>query len=120
VKIEKLFEKELSDSIVEVRRSTEDYEELVFLNKDLAGWNRVLTETFGVPVVSPDGIGRIDPSSEIVPLEDKYVLDLTFLYGGIREGQTLYYSRFDSFELLIMIWPWQDDAHQTLKKIILR
>jgi hypothetical protein len=36
-------------------------------------------------------------------------------FGGIRDGQTLYFGNEDKYSLFAMLWPWQDAEHITLK-----
>ena len=105
MKLEDLVDGELSNTVTEVRQNSLKYEEVVFLIKDLSAWNKILTEKFGPPVNSEKQ-------------SDSTALDLADANGGIRDGQTLYYGTYESTEILIMIWPWQDNKHITLKKII--
>jgi hypothetical protein len=118
MKIENLVGTELCNSINEIRASSENYEELVFFSKDISNWNGILTEKLGPPLISNDKIKVEDSSEEILSSKKDAALKLANSYGGISKGQTLYYGTYNSTVILIMIWPWQDNAHVTLKKVI--
>ena len=105
MKLEDIVDGELSNSVTEIRQNSLNYEEIVFLTKDMSAWDKVLTEKLGPPVNSEKKNGST-------------ALDLADTYGGIRNGQTLYFGTYESMQILIMIWPWQDNKHITLKKII--
>ena len=92
----------------EKRRSTEDYDERVFYNKDIDEWNKVFTDIFGPPT-KPTGT---------IPTEDD--LDLARDYGGIWINQTLFKKESDNVVVVAMLWPWQDKVHTTLKTILLK
>ncbi len=94
--------------VSERRSEKEDYAELVFLNKDAARWDLVLTELFGAPV-KPKGK---KPSREESALTDSY--------GGVQANQVLFKKDCDNGTALAMLWPWQDNAHTTLKIILLK
>ena len=114
-----LVEEELGNSINEIRESSENYEELVFFSKDISHWNRILTEKLGPPLISEENIKIEDSSKEILSSEKDDALKVANSLGGICKGQTLYYGTYNSTVILIMIWPWQDKEHVTLKKVIL-
>jgi hypothetical protein len=38
-------------------------------------------------------------------------------FGGITQGQTLYFRDTGDDTVLAMLWPWQDGLHTTLKVI---
>jgi hypothetical protein len=105
MKLEDIVDGELSNTLTEVRQNSLKYEEIVFLTENMSAWDKILTEKFG-------------PSLNSEKQTDSAVLDLANANGGIRNGQTLYYGIYESKEILIMIWPWQDNKHVTLKKII--
>lgn len=119
MKIENLVGEELCNSINEIRESSENYEELVFFSKDISNWNRILTEKLGPPLISAEEIEIEDSSEEILSSKKDAALKLANSFGGICKGQTLYYGTYNSTVILIMIWPWQDKEHVTLKKVIL-
>ena len=118
MKIENLVGQELCDSIKEIRESSGKYEEVVFFSKDISTWNRILTEKLGPPLVSAEEFKIEDTSKEILSSKKDAALKLANSFGGISKGQTLYYGTYNLTEILIMIWPWQDKAHVTLKKAI--
>ena len=117
MKIENLVGEELCNSINKIRESSENYEELVFFSKDISNWNRILTEKLGPPLISAEEIE--DSSEDILSSKKDAALKLANSFGGIYKGQTLYYGTYNSTVILIMIWPWQDKEHVTLKKVIL-
>lgn len=119
MKIVNLVGKELSSSIKETRESSAKYEEVVFFSKDISTWNRILTEKLGHPLVSTEQFEIEDTSKEILSSEKDAALKLANSFGGITKGQTLYHGTCNFTEILIMIWPWQDKAHVTLKKVII-
>ena len=118
MKINTLIGEELYNAIHEMRSSSDQYEELVLFSKDISGWKRILTEKLGPPVISAEKMEIDDASKEILASKKDAALKLAKSYGGIGKGQTLYYGTYDSTVISIMIWPWQDNAHVTLKKII--
>ena len=119
MKIVNLVGEELCNSIKETRESSAKYEEVVFFSKDVSAWNRFLTEKLGNPVVSAEEFEIEDPLQEILSSKKDAALKLANSFGGISKGQTLYHGTYNLTEILIMIWPWQDKAHVTLKKIII-
>ena len=119
MKIENLVGTELCNSINEIRASSENYEELVFFSKDNSNWNGILTEKLGPPLISEEKIDVEGSSEEILSSKKDAALKIANSYGGISKGQTLYYGTYNSTVILIMMWPWQDKAHVTLKKVII-
>ena len=120
MKIVSLVGEELCKSIKETRERSEKYEEVVFFSKDVSGLNRILTEKLGHPLVSREKIEIEDTSKEILSLKKDAALKLANSFGGISKGQTLYHGTYNLTEILIMIWPWQDKTHLTLKKVIIK
>jgi len=119
MKIKNLVGEELCNSINEVRLSTDEYEEMVILSKDMLDWGTMLTEKLGPPLVSAEKI-VIEGSAKKEYLAKRDVaLKHANSFGGISKGQTLYHGTFDLTEILILLWPWQDNAHVTLKKAIM-
>jgi hypothetical protein len=118
MKIEELVGDTLWSSIKQLRENSDSYEEIVIFNKDISEWNKILIQKLGPPLV-PDGINEnVWSSDEISPMEKDAALDKANSCGGIRGNQTLYYGTYESQKLLIMIWPWQDNVHTTLKKVV--
>ncbi len=101
--LERMDQKFKSLDICKSRKSSPTYREIVFFNKDIKKWNRVLAGTLGDPVNSKWN------------RPEKQVEKMTRKYGGIRKGQTLYVKEYDNFSIMAMIWPWKDKQHSTLK-----
>ena len=89
------------------RAATDDYYEIVFYSKDTAEWDKAITNILGSAVKPP----KMKPSKED--------LRITEVYGGIQAGQTLFKKDFESHSIMAMFWPWQDQAHSTLKIALL-
>lgn len=96
----------LKMKVCEQRSIGEGYCELVFYNKDITGWKTVLNDIFG-QAVKPEGAKA---SKEHNSLTEKY--------GGVFENQVLFKKDFDSFTGILMLWPWQDGLHTTLKMAV--
>jgi len=116
MKLETLVGKELCGSIFETRIDTGSYEEVVVLSNDISSWMTLLTEKLGTPLISSDP-SKNDGAQNSSELDA--ALKLAEPFGGIGEGQTLYHGKHDSTEILIMIWPWQNNINITIKKAIL-
>ncbi|MBU1864581.1 MAG: hypothetical protein KKH94_13050 [Candidatus Omnitrophica bacterium] len=118
MKIEKLVGDKLVHSAEEVRESSDKYEELVLLSRDMTQWNKVLTEKLGPPLKSTKEMAHRD-FSEGIPLQKRdAAMNRVNALGGVRHGQTIYFGSCDSCVILIMLWPWQDQTRITLKKVI--
>ncbi|MBN2097931.1 MAG: hypothetical protein JW714_05625 [Candidatus Omnitrophica bacterium] len=87
----------------EQREVSDNYVEIVFLNTELAQWNKILSDVLG-PALKPLGV---ESSEE--------ALELTKDYGGIYDNQTLFKKDFADVTVAAMFWPWQDAQHTTLK-----
>lgn len=119
MKFESLVGKELFGSNVDVRISSDSYEEIVILNSDLLAWLNVLTEKIGPPLITRKEYGIKIASEDVRKSQLDLALESAKQYGGISQGQTLYYGVTDSVVILILIWPWQNNVNVTLKKAIL-
>jgi len=111
--VDRMKAKEIIDRCAQLevyqrRRITDEYAELVFYNKDLAQWDTIMTDILG-PTVCPAGT---EPTPEDT--------QLTSDYGGITSQQTLYRKDFHDHRVIVMLWPWNDQAHTTLKIIVLK
>jgi hypothetical protein len=93
--------------VEERRHQDETYGELVFCNKGIDDWHRIISEALGTPV-KPAGN---KPAKDLVRLTEEY--------GGIRTDQTLFMREFDDVTVMAMFWPWGDGKHTTLKMILL-
>ena len=119
MKLETLVGKELCSSIVDIRESSENYEEVVLLNEDITAWNDLLTEKLGPPLISKEEYEIVGSSEDVISSKIDVALEFADNYGGISKGQTLYHGIYESTVILIMIWPWQNNKNVTLKKAIL-
>ena len=117
--IEQLVGEELGGTLSEVRERSELYEEVVFFKKDSPEWHRVLTSKLGPPLISEEGKLSDGNNPSITEVQKKIALKLADSLGGIREGQTLYFGKLEDSKVVVMIWPWQDDIHVTLKEVVL-
>ena len=54
MKIIDLVGDKLNNAIKEIRTNSENYEEIVFFNKDVSKWIEILTEKLGTPLFSAD------------------------------------------------------------------
>ena len=101
--LKNILEKCKQLEIYEERSIADDYLELVFYNKDLTAWNKLISESLEAPI-KPQGI---EPNQEH--------LQLTENFGSIRQDQTLFKKQLDQGYILAMFWPWQDGVHTTFK-----
>ena len=92
----------------ENRREEPEYRELVVYAKDVASWEKVFEEALG-PAAKPPG-SKATEEHEMMTDE----------YGGIEKTQTLYLKQDDSALTLVMLWPWQDKIHVTVKMVFLK
>ena len=85
-----------------------EYDEFVFLSKEMDKWSKVFEDILG-PAVKPAGVK---------PTADQLMLSKE--YGGVYENQTLFKKDFDDVSIIAMFWPWQDKTHTTLKLALLK
>ncbi|MBI4825766.1 MAG: hypothetical protein HY807_05020 [Nitrospirae bacterium] len=111
-----LGEELLSSSVKEIRQDTHNYAELVFFSKDISNWHQVLSDKLGHPVVF-EGRKEDEGPADNALHGKKPIKVLSDYIGGVREGQSLFYGTHDSSKVLIMMWPWKDNNHVTLKKL---
>jgi len=90
-------------NINEKRTISDEYSELVFLNKDIDELCKIFTGIFGEPQKKQG----VKPSKDI--------LSLTKDYGGVWQDQTLFKKADSENTIIAMLWPWQDNMHTTLK-----
>lgn len=93
--------------VYQTRNRSDEYVEIVFLNRDHQEWHRILTEKLGVPR-KPAGA---EPS-----VSDERITSGT---GGIRANQTLFEKSFGDVTVIAKFWPWEDQVHTTLKMALL-
>lgn len=95
-------------NISEKRTISDEYSELVFLNKDINELHKAFTAIFGDPLKKQG----LKPSKD--------VLQMTKNYGGVWENQTLFKINDGDSAIIAMLWPWQDNAHTTLKMAVIK
>ena len=94
--------------VSEKRSVSDEYGEIVFYNRDIDEWSKILTGVLG-EAIKPTGVK---------PAFDH--LALTKDFGGIYKNQTMFKKDFESCNIMAMFWPWQDNEHTTLKVVLLR
>ena len=109
MKMETLLGERLSGSIKKVRVNNNNYEELVFLAKNSRSLHEILTEKLG-PAVK----GNHQEKREMI----ETAIEIANSNGGIDDHQFLYGGIHESLKIVILIWPWQDNEHLTVKKFI--
>jgi hypothetical protein len=87
----------------EVRVDNNDFFEGVILKKNLEGLNAKLSSIFGPPAW---------PSENKLTNEVNSVVQNN---GGIMAGQSLYFTHIDNLPVFVMLWPWGDKEHITVK-----
>jgi len=103
--------KDISDrfhdfNIYETRFLSDSYVEIVLSEKDIPKSNKLLHELLGPPAKEAAG----KPSKEMQALTNEH--------GGISIGQTLYLKNSEDGLVAVMLWPWRDGNHTTLKMFI--
>jgi len=88
-----------------LRIEREDYLELVVTNDKLGALNIRLVFLLG-PAIWPSQ-KRLEAEVE-EGLKD---------FGGIMPGQSLYFKRQGREVFFVMLWPWKDSQHTTVKVI---
>ena len=106
--LQNIIDKLTNINIAEKRTISEEYGEIVLLNKDLSTLNNIFAGIFG----EPEKKQGVKPSKDI--------LLLTKDYGGIWENQTLFKKDNGENIIIAMLWPWQDNIHTTLKMAAIR
>ena len=86
-----------------IRVDSENYFEAVIVNSNLPVLIAKLDSLFGQPIW---------PAKSRLPAEIQNIIND---FGGIKEGQTLYFCQQSSVCVFAMLWPWQDAYHITLK-----
>ncbi len=82
---------------------SKNYAEREIFVKDMGEWEKILTDILGPPVKRAGEETTQD------------FFKLTIDYGGVMEGQTLFYKKFDGKSIIAMFWPWKDQNQMTLK-----
>jgi hypothetical protein len=105
--LREIIEKCSTLSVHEERCLNDEYGELVFYNREIDEWKKILADIFG-PAIKPAGVK---------PTQDD--LHLTKEYGGVWVDQTLFKKEFDDYTVIAMFWPWGNNIHTTLKMALL-
>ena len=95
-------------NVHEIRAEKPEYHEFVVYIKDIGEWEKVFKEEMGL-AVKPSGSN----------VTDEHLL-ITEEYGGIEKGQTLYVKKDETGATMIMLWPWQDKEHVTIKMVYIQ
>lgn len=101
---------ELKDGLKKInfdslRVDSEDYFEAVVLSAELSKLTACLNSCLGPPAW---------PSQQALSLDVEKAIDG---FGGIMPGQTLYFTSQAGGVVFVMLWPWQDGVHTTLKAV---
>lgn len=94
-------------TIYEQRCANAEFIELVFYNRDISEWHKVISSLLGEPRKSQ---GQVPTQKD---------LDLTARTGGIRIDQTLFEKEVENGIIIAKFWPWKDDTHTTLRMALL-
>lgn len=105
--LKEIAEKCSTLDIYEKRDANDKYCELVINNKGINECEKILTDALG-PAAKPPKIKATK--------EDAL---LTKGHGGIQPNQTLFKKEIAGLTVITMLWPWQDNAHTTLKIVLL-
>ncbi|MDD5255259.1 MAG: hypothetical protein PHR11_04305 [Candidatus Omnitrophica bacterium] len=85
------------------RKESETYLELVLVRQHLSPLLAALDGLFG---------SSVWPSGNALTPEIQEVIKG---FGGIMQGQTLYFWHNENSFVFAMLWPWQDGEHITVK-----
>ena len=88
-----------------MRTDNSNYFEAVFIKEELVKLNVRLKNFFGEPAW---------------PSKDKFTSQMQEAikdFGGIKDGQILYFKNEGVNSVFAMLWPWQDGLHTTIKII---
>ncbi|NOG44940.1 MAG: hypothetical protein HND50_06900 [Calditrichaeota bacterium] len=107
--METLIGENLSTSIKKVRINNDKYEELIFLNKESTNLHDFLSQKLGSAINGNPNDGNVMRDTAI---------EIANSNGGIDDDQFLYGGEIESTKIVLMIWPWQDNEHLTIKKFI--
>ena len=88
-----------------LRADNDVYFEAVFIKEGTAKLNERLTHLLGEPVF---------PSNDKLTSQMQEAIKG---FGGIQQGQTLYFKVEGANYTFAMLWPWQDGLHTTIKII---
>ena len=88
-----------------LRLDKESYFEAVFLNNELVKLTPKFEKYFGLPAW---------PSPNPLPSKIEGIIEE---FGGVMPGQALYFWNEGSDYIVLMLWPWNDAMHTTVKII---
>jgi hypothetical protein len=91
-----------------LRADNTNYFEAVFMKEEFVKLNERLRNLFGEPAW---------PSKDKLTLQMHEAINE---FGGIQDGQTLYFRNEGVNSVFAMLWPWQDGQHTTIKIIYKR
>jgi hypothetical protein len=106
--LKKIIDKCSGLRIIEKRRASDIYNELVFPTAETDAWDNALSPTLG-PAVKPKGRKAAKEDAALAKP-----------FGGIHPNQTMYKKDFGEFTIIAMFWPWQDRKHTTLKLALIK
>lgn len=106
--IKEIIKKAGNLGVHETRSEEPEYHEIVVYMKDLEAWEKIFSSALGL-AVKPSG-GKVTSEHLLITEE----------YGGIERTQTLYVKKDDSGATMIMLWPWQDKEHVTVKMVFVK
>ncbi|MFA6216388.1 MAG: hypothetical protein WDL87_01875 [Candidatus Omnitrophota bacterium] len=86
-----------------LRGENEEYLEGVIVKNNLDLFLQKLNEIFGAPAW---------PSTSELSAKTKEIIDSR---GGLMKGQTMFLLEQDGTAIFVMLWPWQDGIHITIK-----
>ena len=90
-------------NFADIRTDDNEYFEAVLKSPDLGLLISRLDDSFG---------SRAWPSGQSLSGQAQKIVNDC---GGIRKGQTLYFQGDVTCSVFVMLWPWQDGEHITLK-----
>ncbi|MDD5060378.1 MAG: hypothetical protein PHY35_04575 [Candidatus Omnitrophica bacterium] len=88
-----------------IRQETNNYLEAVIVQQEIEKLNFCLKNIFADPVF---------PANESLEEGLQKTVDS---FGGIMQGQTLYFKNIGANNVFAMLWPWRDGIHTTVKII---
>ena len=91
-------------AIAELREDSDNYFEVVLIKEELTKLVSKLEKILG-----PAWPHKTKLSSDI----EKRIKE----FGGIKPGQTLYFSQLNNNRIFAMLWPWSDGNRTTVKII---
>ena len=119
MRIEEIVGAEFYQTVKISRNNSEKYEEVILHTSQLSNLCKNIQTKLGPPIISDDMNLTEETKKAIGFLDTHDVFDAVNAHGGIWKGQTLFYGPGMNSKVILMIWPWADRNHLTIKKIIL-